>query len=1135
MNESIPSRGVDPGSSSEVIIDQQIERLQSEIERLQGELEAGEENQMRTAMLNAQIKEKQRELEKFVNSQQELGESVGESILKQLESSIPGSSDHVTSPGNQSKENQPKYTVENDGTINLENTEWEQVIPTDQSKEGDEFGQDENEVDNTQSEAPLDAVGIQDEISKLRLLINDLEHEVVIGKSDPDIESQILQAEQEVRQYELRLQQLKVPGEIDKLKQEIKDDNRAVQTSAKKLEDVEPEVLHKEDEIRRLEKLREQTEPQTLPPETYQKPKAREESPEDQPEENPDKPEGAGGESEPTPDNQPEVEEGEQDQESPEAQEQKEKIREHLRLKREFVAARGEYFDALKKDSPSWENITAKTKKAFGLGPEDSGSDVDVEGAYNKFMEANTAFHHFATESGMYKEILSKVARNETGRANTTLIAERHVLRPAEQRLELQSMHLPENLRAMKDKMLANKYVKKVMPGMTYGLLAAGWGMKVLNWKGAMVGAGVKFVGGKYADRKEREKQHIRQDIVNEIQYKDINLDELEENYFASALLVKNVKRNVNIATAVAAFGTSAGFNAMTDAATSAGAEVAASSVGEQAAEVAAGTEVAEEAVSEEVIQGVTDAAEATSQEPIEPTPEITEEAVRPVDHTPDVSVTEMSETPTDAVTETVSEEVVPDLGEPTVNAESPRGEMLHQQTAEFTGERVDPRIAELMKEIHQTPGYDVNRGDSIWKIVENKFGAHDLFNGMEEGQQLHLIDEIKDKVQRMTVDQLHDFGYKNVEFMSEADLHKYYTPSEIAELHSIHGDNIPNIHKIQAGWNLDFSKIMGGDSVVDAVEHAENLSQSQIDSIERVAAEAREAAAHAGESAAPSAEVAGLSAEQLTAAHQAAGKAAEDIITRDVHEMFGSDGVFGIGSTEGVKSVNWLDIKDHTVTELLNRQEFPIHEPNTLTVMREPQGFDVEPVVREAQDYVRNVIEKTGVQPLPSETVDNYLHRALESHTFDQLTSESTVAGTETVAAVEQPVHTMKQTMHDFTHYFKQTGAVHEFAPNEPMASHLADFVHDMPTELKHKYLPDIYYPEGHRWAGQEMDSLLYIETHLPEASRSSTTWMKPNTFGPEIWRSLGVPSGYPLDLTGAKLDHGKLITLLANRQVSA
>mgnify|MGYP000671079982 CR=1 FL=1 len=262
--------------------------------------------------------------------------------------------------------------------------------------------------------------------------------------------------------------------------------------------------------------------------------------------------------------------------------------------------------------------------------------------------------------------------------------------------------------------------------------------------------------------------------------------------------------------------------------------------------------------------------------------------------------------------------------------------------------------IRNLVGEIQQTPEYIVQPGDNIWKIIENKLEAHDVFRGLSEGQRTYLIDELKDRVSAMSPQELKEFGI---------------------------GSGDPNL--IKAGEHLDFSKIMDTESVNSGVFDAENLTDAQVVSIEANNIKIADwAEAHPNTQLNEGVVDKILNGEMV--GDQPAGildvailEKVDNLVTQEVESLYGSEGVFGGGflSTPGERSVDWLDIKTKTVDAVMSKNTFP--DEDIWGDEIESVGINSEKIVTKTQEYLRNLIDTTGVQPNLGENVEEYMKRA--------------------------------------------------------------------------------------------------------------------------------------------------------------
>lgn len=98
---------------------------------------------------------------------------------------------------------------------------------------------------------------------------------------------------------------------------------------------------------------------------------------------------------------------------------------------------------------------------------------------------------------------------------------------------------------------------------------------------------------------------------------------------------------------------------------------------------------------------------------------------------------------------------------------------------------------------------YTVEKGDSIWKILEKNLEARGSFEGLNEAQRIHLIDDLKDEITKLSSDELKEIGIES----GKADA-------------------------IQIGEQIDLSSVLDEESVDTAVAKAVGLSDSQATSI---------------------------------------------------------------------------------------------------------------------------------------------------------------------------------------------------------------------------------------------------------------------------------------------------------------
>ncbi len=231
---------------------------------------------------------------------------------------------------------------------------------------------------------------------------------------------------------------------------------------------------------------------------------------------------------------------------SPEDEVEKDPERaEYLRLKREFRAAQREYYDALETDYSERGAI----QKMFGLGRDSLSPEVKV--IYDKFMEANKAFHNFAQDSGMYQKVMERAASinkvDFVPEDANKFVAERHVLTPAERRLELQTIQMPERIRDLKDGIVSK--IKKHPKA----ALAVGGLLAILNPAAVAAGATTGLLGKEfYIDAKQANQDQVRLTVLDQVGISD-DFEKLEAEYFETVRQTHDAKVRTKMAVVGAA------------------------------------------------------------------------------------------------------------------------------------------------------------------------------------------------------------------------------------------------------------------------------------------------------------------------------------------------------------------------------------------------------------------------------------------------------------------------------------------------------------------------------------------------------------------------------------------------------
>ncbi|MCA9364119.1 LysM peptidoglycan-binding domain-containing protein, partial [Candidatus Kaiserbacteria bacterium] len=270
------------------------------------------------------------------------------------------------------------------------------------------------------------------------------------------------------------------------------------------------------------------------------------------------------------------------------------------------------------------------------------------------------------------------------------------------------------------------------------------------------------------------------------------------------------------------------------------------------------------------------------------------------------------------------------DLGDPTVDITSEQGEMPAEQSAGLEDTVIEERIQALIADL-QRESYTVKAGDSLWKIAESQLDAHGILDGLSDGQRDYIIDAVKDKLAE---------GMRN-----------------------------PNL--IRVGQVIDFGGI-DYTLIENAFSHAEGLSSSEIANIEAYTpdtAPSLDAAANSEfyDRDFNSAYLENFSPKTL--------EQADTLVAEDLQRMYGSNGFFGILDTKGTEAIDWLDIKDHSIRDLMGKTEFPsVGELGDSTKLL---GFDSEDAVSKMQNHIQRIIKETGMIPRPTESVATFLRRS--------------------------------------------------------------------------------------------------------------------------------------------------------------
>ena len=239
----------------------------------------------------------------------------------------------------------------------------------------------------------------------------------------------------------------------------------------------------------------------------------------------------------------------------------------YLSLKKDFKAAQREYLDALEADYKGKGFIKRSLRLPrnvlnglFGLGRKTIGSDVQA--AYDKYMAANTEYHRYAKESGVYAELAERLADRASKQGNRPpalerAVMNRHVLRPAERRLEAQQLHvMPERLKGLQAKL--GGFIKD-HPRWAFGigagaLVTAGFinpamGVAMATGVGANYAAGYAWLRGKTATKDEKGAAAMQ--AMQQTQ--SLDFEALEQEMFAAVRAEHAVRSRIRTGAAASA------------------------------------------------------------------------------------------------------------------------------------------------------------------------------------------------------------------------------------------------------------------------------------------------------------------------------------------------------------------------------------------------------------------------------------------------------------------------------------------------------------------------------------------------------------------------------------------------------
>lgn len=223
----------------------------------------------------------------------------------------------------------------------------------------------------------------------------------------------------------------------------------------------------------------------------------------------------------------------------------KEEPSEHWKLKEAMRDAKQAYLGKLEADVEQ----RGALKKMFGFGQKEMTPEV-LE-AYNKFMAANQAYYHYADESGRYKKINEWLQdrQEKAGQAVEPMgiygaVANRHVLKPASERLALQERQMPPAVLKLFKTIGGNSYLKWGLLGTSVIATAGGSLFGILGGKATKWGLERTYVRGKIDQHKVEAREITNVLAAHEL----IDLDLLEKEYFASGLAIDTARFRTNAA-----------------------------------------------------------------------------------------------------------------------------------------------------------------------------------------------------------------------------------------------------------------------------------------------------------------------------------------------------------------------------------------------------------------------------------------------------------------------------------------------------------------------------------------------------------------------------------------------------------
>ncbi len=219
----------------------------------------------------------------------------------------------------------------------------------------------------------------------------------------------------------------------------------------------------------------------------------------------------------------------------------------------------------------------------------------------------------------------------------------------------------------------------------------------------------------------------------------------------------------------------------------------------------------------------------------------------------------------------------------------------------------------------------------------------------MDPGQQIHVIDELKDKFAVMSPDELKAIGFSS-----------------------------GNIDLIYPGDTIDLTKVLGDTDLMSSVSyHAETLSSDQINSIEHSAGVSPEVSSDLDSVITETTTIkqAVATPQDILLNEQQVLASANKIVNIQMSELFGSKGYWGFFAESWEKSMDMMDkdvgFASKTVDEIL-RAPNDFHEDGI-------QHFGIEDrsATEKVLKYISQTANETGVAHEKGEKFLDYVRRA--------------------------------------------------------------------------------------------------------------------------------------------------------------